>query len=53
VKAHEYETLFLRDFGEIFAELHSNFANLQPSDGQDLMGGLEVKVQLGPGGNKV
>ena len=38
-----------RDFGEIFAELlPGNFAKLQPPDGQDLMDGLEVKVQLGP-----
>jgi structural maintenance of chromosome 2 len=37
-----------RDFGEIFAELlPGNFAKLQPPDGQDLMDGLEVKVQLG------
>ena len=47
------KTLFyifpLRDFGEIFAELlPGNFAKLQPPDGQDLMDGLEVKVQLGP-----
>jgi len=40
--------LFVRDFGEIFAELlPGNFAKLQPPDGQDLMDGLEVKVQLG------
>lgn len=39
---------FFRDFGEIFAELlPGNFAKLQPPDGQDLMDGLEVKVQLG------
>jgi len=38
-----------KDFGEIFAELlPGNFAKLQPPDGQDLMDGLEVKVQLGP-----
>jgi hypothetical protein len=37
-----------RDFGGIFAELlPGNFAKLQPPDGQDLMDGLEVKVQLG------
>ncbi|KAI6043920.1 condensin complex subunit SMC2 [Pisolithus marmoratus] len=37
-----------RDFGGIFAELlPGNFAKLQPPDGQDLMLGLEVKVQLG------
>jgi chromosome segregation ATPase len=46
------KTLFFflfRDFGEIFAELlPGNFAKLQPPDGQDLMDGLEVKVQLGP-----
>ncbi|KAG5645320.1 hypothetical protein DXG03_006509 [Asterophora parasitica] len=37
-----------RDFGGIFAELlPGNFAKLQPPDGQDLMEGLEVKVQLG------
>ncbi|KAF9005165.1 condensin complex subunit SMC2 [Cyathus striatus] len=37
-----------RDFGGIFAELlPGNFAKLQPPDGQDLMQGLEVKVQLG------
>jgi chromosome segregation ATPase len=36
------------DFGGIFAELlPGNFAKLQPPDGQDLMQGLEVKVQLG------
>ncbi|KAF8059920.1 condensin complex subunit SMC2 [Lyophyllum atratum] len=36
------------DFGGIFAELlPGNFAKLQPPDGQDLMDGLEVKVQLG------
>ncbi|KAF9530835.1 condensin complex subunit SMC2 [Crepidotus variabilis] len=36
------------DFGGIFAELlPSNFAKLQPPDGQDLMDGLEVKVRLG------
>jgi structural maintenance of chromosome 2 len=39
---------FPRDFGGIFAELlPGNFAKLQPPDGQDLMQGLEVKVQLG------
>ena len=53
VKSQEHENLFLftifRDFGEIFAELlPGNFAKLQPPDGQDLMDGLEVKVQLGP-----
>ena len=37
-----------RDFGDIFAELLlGNFAKLQPPDGQDLMDGLEIKVQLG------
>ncbi|KAH9475267.1 Structural maintenance of chromosomes protein 2 [Psilocybe cubensis] len=37
-----------KDFGDIFAELlPGNFAKLQPPDGQDLMDGLEVKVQLG------
>ena len=37
-----------RDFGGIFAELlPGNFAKLQPPDGQDLMDGLEIKVQLG------
>jgi structural maintenance of chromosome 2 len=37
-----------RDFGGIFAELlPGNFAKLQPPEGQDLMQGLEVKVQLG------
>ncbi|KAG5635609.1 hypothetical protein H0H81_010647, partial [Sphagnurus paluster] len=36
------------DFGGIFAELlPGNFAKLQPPDRQDLMDGLEVKVQLG------
>ncbi|OAX39410.1 condensin complex subunit SMC2 [Rhizopogon vinicolor AM-OR11-026] len=36
------------DFGAIFAELlPQNFAKLQPPEGQDLMHGLEVKVQLG------
>jgi len=36
------------DFGSIFAELlPGNFAKLQPPEGQDLMQGLEVKVQLG------
>ena len=43
-----YEPISSRDFGEIFAELlPGNFAKLQPPDGQDLMDGLEVKVQLG------
>ncbi|PPQ65045.1 hypothetical protein CVT26_015741 [Gymnopilus dilepis] len=37
-----------KDFGDIFAELlPGNFAKLQPPEGQDLMDGLEVKVQLG------
>ena len=37
-----------RDFGGIFAELlPGNFAKLQPPDNQDLMDGLEIKVQLG------
>ncbi|KAF4622118.1 hypothetical protein D9613_009303 [Agrocybe pediades] len=36
------------DFGGIFAELlPGNFAKLVPPEGQDLMDGLEVKVQLG------
>ncbi|PFH49539.1 hypothetical protein AMATHDRAFT_147478 [Amanita thiersii Skay4041] len=36
------------DFGAIFAELlPGNFAKLKPPEGQDLMDGLEVKVQLG------
>ncbi|KAI0311579.1 hypothetical protein OF83DRAFT_1150276, partial [Amylostereum chailletii] len=36
------------DFGEIFRELlPSNFSKLQPPEGQDLMDGLEIKVQLG------
>lgn len=36
------------DFGGIFAELlPGNFAKLQPPESQDLMQGLEVKVQLG------
>lgn len=36
------------DFGTIFGELlPGNFAKLQPPEGQDLMDGLEVKVQLG------
>ena len=39
---------FRRDFGGIFAELlPGNFAKLQPPEGQDLMDGLEIKVQLG------
>jgi len=39
---------FCSDFGAIFAELlPKNFAKLQPPEGQDLMQGLEVKVQLG------
>jgi structural maintenance of chromosome 2 len=39
---------FSSDFGGIFAELlPGNFAKLRPPDGQDLMDGLEVKVQLG------
>ena len=43
-----YNTFLFRDFGEIFGELlPGNFAKLQPPDGQDLMDGLEVKVQLG------
>ena len=42
------ETSGSRDFGGIFAELlPGNFAKLQPQEGQDLMQGLEVKVQLG------
>ncbi|KAH9968264.1 hypothetical protein BC827DRAFT_1263973 [Russula dissimulans] len=37
-----------RDFGGIFAELlPGNFAKLQPPENQDLMDGLEIKVQLG------
>ena len=40
--------LLSRDFGGIFAELlPGNFAKLQPPDNQDLMDGLEIKVQLG------
>ena len=36
------------DFGGIFEELlPGNFAKLRPPEGQDLMDGLEVKVQLG------
>jgi chromosome segregation ATPase len=36
------------DFGAIFAELlPGNFAKLQPAEGEDLMAGLEFKVQLG------
>ncbi|KAF8346307.1 condensin complex subunit SMC2 [Amanita rubescens] len=36
------------DFGAIFAELlPGNFAKLVPPEGQDLVQGLEVKVQLG------
>jgi structural maintenance of chromosome 2 len=36
------------DFGGIFAELlPGNFAKLQPPENQDLMDGLEIKVQLG------
>lgn len=39
---------FSSDFGGIFAELlPGNFAKLQPPESQDLMDGLEVKVQLG------
>jgi len=35
------------DFGAIFAELlPGNFVKLQPPDNQDLMDGLEIKVQL-------
>ena len=41
-------TLLSSDFGGIFAELlPGNFAKLQPPDNQDLMDGLEIKVQLG------
>jgi hypothetical protein len=41
-------SLFYSDFGGIFAELlPSNFVKLQTPEGQDLMQGLEVKVQLG------
>ena len=48
LKAKHLKPFFSRDFGEIFAELlPGNFAKLQPPDGQDLMDGLEVKVQLG------
>ena len=40
--------LLCSDFGGIFAELlPGNFAKLQPPDNQDLMDGLEIKVQLG------
>jgi chromosome segregation ATPase len=40
--------LLSRDFVGIFAELlPGNFAKLQPPDNQDLMDGLEIKVQLG------
>ncbi|KAH9955702.1 P-loop containing nucleoside triphosphate hydrolase protein [Russula dissimulans] len=36
------------DFGGIFAELlPGNFAKLQPPENQDLVDGLEIKVQLG------
>jgi hypothetical protein len=39
---------FASDFGGIFTELlPGNFAKLQPPDKQDLMDGLEIKVQLG------
>jgi structural maintenance of chromosome 2 len=42
------DELLNSDFGGIFAELlPGNFAKLQPPEGQDLMQGLEVKVQLG------
>ena len=35
-------------YGGIFAELlPGNVAKLQPPDNQDLMDGLEIKVQLG------
>src|SRR5579863_6699355 len=50
---HKTPVLYLiwwlsRDFGGIFAELlPGNFAKLQPPDNQDLMDGLEIKVQLG------
>jgi len=41
-------SLFYSDFGGIFAELSpGNFVKLQTPEGQDLMQGLEVKVQLG------
>jgi structural maintenance of chromosome 2 len=37
-----------RNFGGIFAELlPEKFAKLPPPDSQDLMDGLEIKVQLG------
>jgi chromosome segregation ATPase len=40
--------LVASDFGGIFAELlPGNFSKLQPPDNQDLMDGLEIKVQLG------
>jgi len=47
-KATHVDLSFCSDFGGIFAELlPGNFAKLQPPVGQDLMDGLEVKVQLG------
>jgi hypothetical protein len=47
--AYPYLIFFVAsDFGGIFAELlPGNFAKLQPPDHQDLMDGLEIKVQLG------
>ena len=47
-KATHVGLAYCSDFGGIFAELlPGNFAKLQPPAGQDLMDGLEVKVQLG------
>jgi hypothetical protein len=41
------------DIGGIFVELlPGNFAKLQPPDGQYLMDGLDIKVQLAACGNK-
>jgi hypothetical protein len=47
-REHARLILATSDFGGIFAELlPGNFAKLQPPDNQDLMDGLEIKVQLG------
>jgi len=44
--SHSY--LPVRDFGAIFAELlPSNFAKLEPPEGQSVDQGLEVKVRIG------
>jgi chromosome segregation ATPase len=48
-RTHTVSDFFVdSDFGSIFAELlPGNFSKLQPPDNQDLMDGLEIKVQLG------